>query len=142
MDSNLKRYLPVSNELRTKNGEPRLSLKWGGNLWRARWDLNPRSPAIFRLKQRPKADTLIRARLRALLHTRLLVYGAKGDAIVLFRLSMAYQSVFGLRYQETPSLSFSTNSKPFCIASRLCSLLLASNTVYSWSPKHCRASCA
>jgi hypothetical protein len=28
-------------------------------IWRVRWDLNPRSPA-------PKADTLIRARLRAL----------------------------------------------------------------------------
>jgi hypothetical protein len=30
-------------------------------LWRARWDLNPRSPA-------PEADTLIRARLRARNH--------------------------------------------------------------------------
>ena len=36
-------------------------------LWRARWDLNPRSPA-------PKADTLIRARLRAHIHHLLMGY--------------------------------------------------------------------
>lgn len=41
--------------------------KHGWNLWRARWDLNPRSPA-------PKADTLIRARLRAPLHTSRMEY--------------------------------------------------------------------
>jgi len=29
-----------------------------------------------------------------------MVYGAKGDATVLFRLSIAYQSVFDLRYQR------------------------------------------
>jgi hypothetical protein len=64
---------------------------------RARWDLNPRSPA-------PKADTLIRARLRALFHTSLMVYGAKGDASVLFRLSIA----------ATPSLAFDTMKLCHC----------------------------
>ncbi len=50
------------------------------NLWRARWDLNPRSPA-------PKADTLIRARLRAHLHAFSLVYGAK---LVLYTIAFHY----------------------------------------------------
>jgi hypothetical protein len=69
---------------------------------RARRDLNPRSPA-------PKADTLIRARLRALFHTALVVYGAKGDASVLFRLSIA----------SNPSLAFDTKKLRHCLFQRI-----------------------
>jgi hypothetical protein len=48
---------------------------------RVRWDLNPRSPA-------PKADTLIRARLRTLFYAQPLVHGAKGDKAEVFSFCM------------------------------------------------------
>jgi hypothetical protein len=54
---------------------------------RVRWDLNPRSPA-------PKADTLIRARLRTLFHRLLLVYSAKGDTVEIFRLCIVITKFF------------------------------------------------